>query len=151
MGLAEAIAGLVAVVEGVTPPTAATYRFTRHPPQSRGLLYASTRTRTFDVGIGAPRESDRTTDGTVDYLVADMVVEVVYPLAAWRSRDELHAAMSGDAAALTSAIRPPSAWSTWAHELYVLGGDVGRDEVAGTDGEPVAYVLSIPLTVHTEV
>ena len=151
MGLGDILAGVAGIVTGVTPTTAATYRFVRHQPQSRGLLVASTRTRTFDVLAGAPLESDRTSDGTVTHQVHDVAVQVVYPLAAWRSRDEMGEAMAEDTAALCGALRPPSAWSTFASELYVLGNQVGRDEVIGTDGEPVSIIITIPLIAHAEV
>lgn len=152
MSLAALISGIVGIVHGIEPDTAQTYRYRRHQPQSRSPIDSATVPRVFDVVVdGAPVASDRTHDGTVDHLVHRLAVVVVYPLAAVRSRDELASMIAEDVTALLGALRPPSAWSSFASELYIEDRGIVREESIGTDGQPVSYLISIPLTVHLEV
>lgn len=152
MSLLALISGVVGVVHGLTPTSAQSFRYRRHQPQSRSPIDSATVPRVFDVVVdGAPVASDRTHDGTVDHLVHRLAVVVVYPLAAVRSRDEMASMIAEDLAALIGALRPPSAWSTFAAELYIDDHNIIREESIGTDGQPVAYVVSVPFIAHLEV
>ena len=152
MSIIAAIEGIAAAINALTPSVDVGIPYRRHPPESRAsLLTAGAPSRVFEVAAGAPVLSDRTNDGTATHYAYEAEVRVVYALAAWRSRDALAAAMASDVAVISAALRAPSAWSGFAHELYARDDRVARDDLTNDDGETAGYIVTLPITLHLEV
>lgn len=152
MGLADVAAGLVALVNGVTPTTAAGLPYTHHPDDASEPLEnaAGMRSRLFAVRWpGSPMARQFIASQVLEYPAQDFELRVSYARADWTTELEMRAAMAQDASALFAALYPVSAWETFATDLHI-STDTDRDDQGTESGLLVASTLILRGTVEWE-
>lgn len=152
MGLADVAAGLVALVNGVTPTTAAGLPYTHHPDDASEPLEnaAGMRSRLFAVRWpGSPRARQFIASQVLEYPAQDFELRVSYARADWTTELEMRSAMAQDASALLATLYPVSAWETFATDLHI-STDTDRDDQGAESGLLVASTLILRGTVEWE-
>ena len=146
MSLLDVLAGVRAKVASVVPTWDPGRRFTMRSGTDARALEESNVPRHVDVVAGVASEGPYiASGGTVRYQTAPVSIDVLYPLASYPRADELAHAMARDAADIIGAVRPPSAWSSFANSLLLYSDRVTMADVVGTGGTVVARILTIPL------
>lgn len=151
MGLAEVIAGLRASIVAVTPSTYTEAPFIEHPPESLEAMesVAPLHLRRFAVlPIGAVRGLRVTQLAGIGTPEQTLELQVTYPARMLRTLADVASTMALDLDAIVTAIRPASAWASYADGLYVEDQNIQRIDIPGESGEIVAYILSIPITAQ---
>ena len=149
MSLADVLDGIRGVVAGIVPTYDPGQRYTVRQGNDPQALEDANVCRLVEVVASGPaNEGLNITGGAVSYALMPIAVNVLYPASAFPSAEMLALAMAGDAIDLRGTLRPPSAWSTWAHSLLV--DDATVSAIQG-DGVVVAQVLTIPLRAEWEV
>lgn len=137
-------ARIVTLIKGIAPTAEPGVRFTLH---DAGLIESAVRkTRAFRLSDGTPRDYGLV-GSTPAVWVDEFDVEVRYEAGA-KPREAVARMAARDYRDIVRTLCPPSAWSGYMRQLRAGHEPPTYQDIAGTDGNPVAMLMSVPVQIH---
>ncbi len=152
MALVDVLAGIDGILTGLTPTTQPGHAYIPFGADNPGSFEdaAMMRPRLFEtIASGAPFDGDNISAADLGFASQNVAVRIGYPASMDRDRGRLQSLITEDLMAVYSALRNPSSWASFAHEI-TPESQTRLDEITSESGALVGYVATVDAVAEWE-